>query len=75
MRTVLALFEGAGVTLRLSKSRFFHTEVDHLPPCDQAGRDGDRTRHDQGYPGGYDTTSCPRSPIVPGAMKRVPPIR
>ena len=30
LSTVLALLMGAGVTLRLSKSKFFHTEVDNL---------------------------------------------
>ena len=30
LRTVLELLEAAGVTLRLSKSKLFHTEVDYL---------------------------------------------
>ena len=30
LRTVLKLLEAAGVTLRLAKSKFFHTEVDYL---------------------------------------------
>ena len=30
LRTVLELFEAAGVTLRLSKSKLFHSEVDYL---------------------------------------------